>query len=39
MEFLGKIVFFSASVLVPTLILMWFISFISKKKSDDGNQE
>ena len=31
MEFLGKIIFFSSCVLIPTLILMWFISHITDK--------
>ncbi len=39
MEFLGKIIFFSASVLIPTLILMWFVSYINNKKNDNEDSE
>lgn len=39
MEFFGKIIFFTASVLVPTLLLMWFVSYINNKKQDDENSE
>ena len=39
MEFFGKIFFFSACVLVPTLVLMWFVSYASRKKQDNDTPE
>ena len=39
MEFLGKVVFFSACVLVPTLLLMWVVSRSSKGDDNSDVQE
>lgn len=39
MEFFSKIIFFTACVLVPTLLLMWFVSFLNNKKQNDEDSE